>query len=105
MGATPVDRPPLGSRPTGVSIRKRVPILGRFSGSSHFQNFAALSLRPRLPHRARDQASVVGVGSGSDCVGADRERARLRLLFIGCETASSTTSDFDPERVVPPGVG
>src|SRR5262249_38698310 len=42
----------------------------------------------------------VGVGSGSDCGVATRERARLCLVFFGSEAASFTTSEFGPERVV-----
>jgi hypothetical protein len=90
---------PRPSRSTGVSIRNRVPILGRCFRFSYFQNFAALSLRARSPDWTRYQASAVGVGSGSDCGGASRERARLCFVLVGFG-AASTTSGFDPEAGV-----
>jgi len=51
-----------------------------------------LSVIP-LPNSARDQASAVGVGTGSACGGVSRERRRLSLVFV------------DPERVVRLGLG
>jgi hypothetical protein len=96
---------------------KSVPILGKCSRSSPIQEFAALArssvtgsgrkpqLRPApWPNSARYQASAVGVGSGSDCGGTVRERARLCLRRVGCD-AASTTSGSDPERVAAPEVG
>jgi hypothetical protein len=75
------------------------PSSGGVSGFSYLQNFATLSLRARSPELARDQASAVGVGSGSDCGGAARERARLCFVLVGFG-AASTTSGFDPEAGV-----
>jgi hypothetical protein len=60
---------------------------------------------PRWPNSVRRQASVVGGESGSVCREAARERGSLRLVFVGCEAASSTTLESDPERVAAPAVG
>jgi hypothetical protein len=114
----PVDRSPRLRSLTnqGASIRQRVPILGRC-----FSPFLPRILGPRLdrlprverrrqfapvtfitqePNSAQIQASAVGVGSGSDCGGATRERGRICLGFVGSDAASLTASDLDPERVV-----
>ena len=79
------------------------PIVG-YSGSKGDGNLL------RRPYHARtefgsDQASAVGVGTGSDCGGETRERGRLCLAFVGFEAASFTPSDFDRERVVRVGSG
>jgi hypothetical protein len=57
----------------------------------------------RVP--ARDYASAVGVGSGSDCGAATRERGRLGLDLVGAEAASPSTFALDLERVVRFGLG
>lgn len=46
-----------------------------------------LSVIP-LPNSARDQASEVGVGTGSACGGVTRERRRLCLVFVDPEGAA-----------------
>jgi hypothetical protein len=105
MGPAPSIAPAPIETNRGCQFAKGYPSLGGFSGSSHFQNLAALNRRPPSQNWARDQASAVGVGSDSDCGGASRERARLRLFFIGCEAASSRRSDFDSEAGVRLGAG
>jgi hypothetical protein len=100
----------------GVNPQKGTHRLGGVVDPSHSGN-----LRPRLIRTATqicsgdlchprtefgsDQASAVGVGTGSDCGGVTRERGRLHLAFVGFEAASFTISDFDRERVVRVGSG
>jgi hypothetical protein len=118
-GGLPVARP-LRSRCSeepGASIRKRVPILGRcvrffpfqeicgprldrLQGVERRRQFAPVTFITQERNSARDQASGVGVGTGSDCGEAFGARGRLCLGFVGSDAASSTTSDFDRERVV-----
>jgi hypothetical protein len=105
MRPPPSIGPRSGRDQPGVSIRKRVPIVGRCFRSSSFSESCGAESPSPFAKRARDQASAVDVGSDSNCGGASRERARLRLLLIGCEAASFTTSEFDPERVAAPEVG
>jgi hypothetical protein len=100
----------------GASIHKRVSIVGGgVVDPSHSGN-----LRPRLigysrskrdpnapvtlPPQNRIRLAIKlrrsGVGTGSDCGEAFGARGRLCLGFVGSDAASSTASDFAPERVV-----
>jgi hypothetical protein len=69
------------------------------------RQFAPVTFITQERNSARDQASGVGVGSGSDGGAATRERGRRCLAFLGSEAPSFTTSDFDRERVVRVGSG
>ena len=82
MGLPPSIGPRSGRDQPGVSIRKRVPIVGRCFRSSSFSESCGAESPSPFAKRARDQASAVDVGSDSNCGGASRERARLRLLLI-----------------------
>jgi hypothetical protein len=75
------------------------PRLIGYSGSRRDAN-APVTFITQERNSARDQASGVGVGTGSDCGEAFGARGRLCLGFVGSDAASSSTSDFDRERVV-----
>ena len=76
------------------------PRLDRLQGVERRRQFAPVTFITQERNSARDQASGVGVGTGSDCGEAFGARGRLCLGFVGSDAASSTTSDFDRERVV-----
>src|SRR5215831_2689424 len=116
----PVNRPayPGSAANTGPQYGKRVPILGSCLDPSRSEKFRLLDRLKRdscrdssalvelCPRRvpARDYASAVGVGTGSDCVATARERGRLGLDLVGADAASPSTFALDLERLVRPGL-